>query len=237
MDTIKYISYFEYRYNNKSILRSIYFRMASGNSVTNLYLCGLACTAKSTTLRAISQEHKINVIYGDYFEQSQLHPEFLNKHKDPSIQIIYTIQQTYKSTINTHSIFDRSPISDFLYSLIFDEQAQPGAGIAKLKSKLKWKLFNEICMSYKTLYIILEDEDIHARHDILKKMSNRNNGLDDITEDYIVAQQKIFKLISNEISNYKALIKPKQIIIHTQEYYKWLKEGVENFLRENYLLK
>ena len=47
-----------------------------------LFLCGLACTAKSTTLHTIAKKHKVNVLFNDYYELSQQHPEFLKKHED-----------------------------------------------------------------------------------------------------------------------------------------------------------
>ena len=201
-----------------------------------LFLCGLACTAKSTTLHTIAKKHKVNVLFNDYYELSQQHPEFLKKHEDPGIQVLYTINQTIKSIVTKPTVFDRSPLSDFLYSLIYDEQDQAGAGTEKLKRKLNWKLFTETCVQFKTAYVIIGDDDLQARQDILHKMKTRNNGIDTISENYIVAQQKIFKLISENIPNYTALIKPKHIPIHTREYYKWLEEKVENFLRENHII-
>lgn len=200
------------------------------------YICGLACVAKSSTLRTISQEYNISPEYTDYYELSQQVPEFKKKHQDSEVQIIYTINQVLKSTTTVSKIFDRSPISDLLYSLIFEEQNTPGLGQQKLREKLQWDLFVKTCERYPTLYILIENDDNQAEDDILEKMQHRNNGLDVLNKSYIVAQRTIFRMISENISNYESLIKPKHIKIHTQPYYTWLKIGVSRFLQRKQLL-
>ena len=68
-------------------------------------------------------------------------------------------------------------------------------------------------------------------------MKNRNNGLDVLDRDYITAQRTIFSTISQHIPSYEALIKPKHLKIHTDQYYAWLKNGVLNYMKENQFIK
>ena len=109
-------------------------------------------------------------------------------------------------------------------------------GQQKLREKLQWDLFVKTCERYPTLYILIENDDNQAEDDILEKMQHRNNGLDVLNKSYIVAQRTIFRMISENISNYESLIKPKHIKIHTQPYYTWLKIGVSRFLQRKQLL-
>ena len=203
----------------------------------HLYLCGICCVGKSTVLHELSQEYDIQPEYTDYFELSLQNPEFKSKHQDPEVQIIYTINQVLKSTISIPKIFDRSPISDLLYSLVFEEKAKLEAGKNKLEAMLEWELFRSTCEKYKTLYILIDDDDKGAEDDILQKMKNRNNGLDVLDRDYITAQRTIFSTISQHIPSYEALIKPKHLKIHTDQYYAWLKNGVLNYMKENQFIK
>ena len=200
------------------------------------YICGIACAGKSSTLRDISREYDIFPEYTDYYKLSQQVPEFKRKHQDSEVQIIYTINQVLKSTIAQPKIFDRSPISDLLYSLVFEERNTQGLGQQKLKEKLQWDLFVKTCEQYPTLYILIKDDDSQAEIDILEKMQHRNNGLDVLDKSYITAQRTIFKLISENISNYESLIKPTHIKIHTKPYYTWLKTGVIDFLQRKQLI-
>ena len=199
----------------------------------NLFCCGLACTGKSRIVKKMSSIYDITTVYADFNELCTLHSKFKTKHQDPVIQILYTIKQTMDSSKASNSIFDRSPISDLCYELIHEELKTEGLGVIKLQHLLNWKLFKTICEEFKTLYILIEDDDYEAEKDILAKMVERDNKIDILTANYVKAQRKIFKMITKEISNYHALVKPKEMKIHTQMYYNWLENEVAAFIIEN----
>ena len=164
----------------------------------NLYSCGLACVAKTTTLQRLAAINSITNVECDFAELSAKNYEFFRKHSDASIQILYTIKQMMNSIENKNSIFDRSPISDLCYDLIHNEMKEPNKGLEKLEKLLTWDLFRSICNKYKTIYIIVDENDTQAIEDIVRKMIQRKNGIDIL------------------------LTKPKEIRIHTMAYYTYL---------------
>ncbi|EZG42729.1 hypothetical protein GNI_233860 [Gregarina niphandrodes] len=62
-----------------------------------------------------------------------------------------------------------------------------------------WQLFRRI----KTI-IVLED-DVHG---CLERMRNRNNGIDSMTIDYVIAQNQVFQLLAKFI-NAKVIVHKK----------------------------
>ena len=191
----------------------------------NLYSCGLACVAKTTTLQRLAAINSITNVECDFAELSAKNYEFFRKHSDASIQILYTIKQMMNSIENKNSIFDRSPISDLCYDLIHNEMKEPNKGLEKLEKLLTWDLFRSICNKYKTIYIIVDENDTQA--------IKEKNGIDILNNMYVYNQIKIFKRLAESIENFEILTKPKEIRIHTMAYYIWLENELTRFIREN----
>ena len=199
----------------------------------NLYSCGLACVAKTTTLQRLATINSIENVECDFAQLSAQNHEFFRKHSDASIQILYTIQQMLNSMKKRNSIFDRSPISDLSYDLIHEEMKEPNKGLEKLEQLLRWDLFRSICNEFKTIYILVEEDDIQAIEDIVRKMIQRQNGIDILNNTYVYNQIKIFKRLAENIDNFEILVKPREIRIHTMPYYIWLENELTRFIRKN----
>ncbi|QAT90337.1 nicotinamide riboside kinase 1 [Spodoptera exempta nucleopolyhedrovirus] len=148
---------------------------------------GVACTTKSTLLQKLNKYININVNLSDYKE---LHDEFKFDHRVGSL--LYAAHR-YKSlqnhdVIKTLQVYDRHPMEAVLY-----ETLHKGISLEETCEIFKQCADMGFAQNWKCIIIRIKPG---TESTIVKMMKKRNNGIDSMTEQYVLEQDERFKLFA-----------------------------------------
>lgn len=161
----------------------------------NIYLDGVACLGKTTILKKLQREGFI-VYFNEYFD-------IYNKYKPTSqtneiistMQSFFEIEKLNDLYVNPHGFgfHDRTHLSTIIYRMIFMRMNHVNYGeLFKFFIPKMLKFASE----HVVIFMLLQKfDDMRYQQQLLKKMKDRNNGLDVFSLDYIEAQQKVFEQI------------------------------------------
>lgn len=183
-----------------------------------IFIDGVGCLGKTTAIQRMKDpKNKIDYLLMDYLEMTEKYPIFLKKFMQSEMEAAYSIkfmQEIIKTDPDFTYFVDRSPISGILYSIII--KLMNGQIKNDSESILKELKCIEVLDKYNINFII--PQEIHY-YQILERMKKRNNGIDNMTLEYIDFQTKVFKLIGEQ---YNIFMIPSYLEIYSPDYYCWL---------------
>ncbi|QLI62370.1 HZV_115 [Dikerogammarus haemobaphes nudivirus] len=186
-----------------------------------LFIDGVACCLKTSLLKKLNSNN-FKCGFLDFTECIELYPKFADKAKSTVLTFIYTHLQIAQVKDVDMDFSDRSPITDLWYFIIFelynkikeDEKTNQRDTIENYRKFIRSKLVDFIALpddrdnnkmtklqsllythfftQFPTLYLIPKIKHIP---DIVQQMKIRNNGIDLICEDYVLAQILVFSEI------------------------------------------
>nr|WUR10785.1 TMK [Calliteara abietis nucleopolyhedrovirus] len=159
------------------------------------YLCGTACLFKSTVLHKM-KTRGFKTKPGDYKEACDAYRFFANKTVDPIVSIVYNSYVILNE--EDGAVHDRCVIDSIVYDCIFGE---------KTDAEFEHYMLNFRAVNQKWLdrnqFVFLCSGDDEAT---LKRMKNRNNGIDKLDIAYVQIQNKYFERAA------KLLDKPMMLV-------------------------
>lgn len=165
-----------------------------------LYLDGLACLGKTTTLKRLSEKYQ--VAFCDFSELAARYPLLRNKHEDSSVQCLYT--NIFFNTAFGADLVDRSPIADVVYNFIRNNPTRNADAIFPL---LEEEAFKEALSQINTILLVPHNTEVLTK--ILDEMKFRKNNIDILTPHYMqqqfVAFQRIAKIVASHPSRFSSV--------------------------------
>lgn len=147
-------------------------------------LDGVACTTKTTILKRLNAHQDLCVHYSDYKEMSDQFQ--FNTALSGMLYGMYRMRYDETSANEECiNVYDRQPAAAVLYQCIFndaddDELHKTFVDIKKLG----------LIDRYQSVVVLVEPEQASLVVDMMRK---RNNGIDIMTDEYVLRQNHVFK--------------------------------------------
>nr|DAC81265.1 TPA_asm: TK [Bos-associated insect adintovirus 2] len=162
-----------------------------------VFLDGVACCGKTTTLRSLAKHYLLfKVTYSDYAEdlKANLIQQKITDKFTSQLYMIFAMERFFKllhaETLRC-LVFDRMPITTMFYGLVFDLLDGSINSINVIDEKVK-----DICITSKSFFdhksfILLSGNPTLT----LEMMKIRNNKIDNLSLEYVHAQNVVFGMV------------------------------------------
>lgn len=202
---------------------------------------GVACCMKTSLIKALKKDG-FKCGFFDYLESVAIYNEFANKRASNILTFIYAALQYSRLDRTDYDFTDRGLFSDLWYMVIYDIYDQLLEGtltthqecVEYTRSQLSdflstpeqrdtntltplQKLLQPLISKYTTVYIIPPITGIPG---VVQQMNIRNNGLDKVDYEYVLAQIAVFTCLCEifKFPNYVAYKLPESNIYNDAEF-------------------
>lgn len=191
------------------------------NSKNPVFIEGTACLFKTTSLVALKDDFKVSL--SEFSVDVDLYPHYRAKTSSLEYTIYKFIQ--YFMMSSTFNIMDRTPLSNWFYSLIFENLKSP-INLNEIGENLP-EIFVEFCKKLNVLVVISPEGEENI---VLDRMINRSNGIDILSIDYVRSQNQIF-------SYFATLFEWPVIVVKTENNIEEIVAYLRNMCQQQMILQ